>query len=108
MKSINVWNKRLASLLTAWSLVGCAHQYGPEASFGTSVRDSVRLQSVRINGVGHDRIEPGFDGAAAKAVMDRYVRSYEQPQQLGNILRLGVGGSGTGVGMSAGTPATAR
>lgn len=108
MRSTTFWSKRLASLLAAASLVGCAHQYAPEASFGRSVKDSVRLQSVRVNGVGHDRIEPGFDGAAAKAVMDRYVRSYEQPQQLSNPLRLGVGGQGTTTGISAGTSATAR
>ncbi|MBU3719435.1 MAG: hypothetical protein FGM22_01580 [Burkholderiaceae bacterium] len=108
MRSISYWSKRFVSLLAAGSLVGCAHQYAPEASFGSSVKDSVRMQSVRINGVGHDRIEPGFDGLAAKAVMDRYVRSYEQPQQLGNVLRLGVGGAGMGVGASAGTPVTAR
>lgn len=109
MRSTSYWSKGLASLLAAGSLLGCAHQYAPETSFGASVKDSVRLQSVRVDGVGHDRIEPGFDGAAAKAVMDRYVRSYEQPQQLGNVLRLGVGAPMTGTGMSAGAlPAASR
>lgn len=108
MTSRGYWGKCWVSLLAAGSLVGCAHQYAPEASFGASVKDSVRLQSVHVDGVGHDRIEPGFDGAAAKAVMDRYVRSYEQPQPLGNVLRLGVGTPVTGTGMAAGAPTVAR
>ncbi len=108
MTSITYWIKGGVSLLAVGSLVGCAHQYAPEASFGSSIKDSVRLQSVRVDGVGHDRIEPGFDGAAAKAVMDRYVRSYEQPQQLGNVFRLGVGTPVTGAGMASGTSTVTR
>lgn len=108
MRSTNYWSTSVAGLLVAGALCGCAHQYAPEASFGLSVRDSVRQQSVRTDGVGHDRIEPGFDGAAAKAVMDRYVQSYEQPQPLGNVLRLGVGTPVIGTGMTSGTPAPAR
>lgn len=108
MRSTNYWSTSIAGLLVAGVLSGCAHQYAPEASFGLSVRDSVRQQSVRVDGVGHDRIEPGFDGAAAKAVMDRYVHSYEQPQPLGNVLRLGVGTPVIGSGMTAGVPTVVR
>lgn len=108
MRSTNYWSTAIAGLLVAGVLSGCAHQYAPEASFGSSVKNSVRLQSVRVDGVGHDRIEPGFDGAAAKAVMDRYVHSYEQPQPLGNVFRLGVGTPMIGTGMATGAPAMVR
>ncbi|MBU3724084.1 MAG: hypothetical protein FGM18_01065 [Burkholderiaceae bacterium] len=108
MISVTYTTMRWAGLVAIGSLMGCAHQYAPEATFGLTVQQSIRQQSVRVNGVGHDRIEPGFDGAAAKAVMDRYVRSYEQPQPLGNVLRLGVGTPLTGTGMATATPSAAR
>ena len=33
MRSISYWSKRFVSVLAAGSLVGCAHQYAPEASW---------------------------------------------------------------------------
>ena len=72
-------------------LSGCAYDYAPEKDFGESVRQTIIAQTIAPNGVGHDRIEPGLDGAAAKSNIDRYIKSFEQPQSLGNVLRLGVG-----------------
>lgn len=72
-------------------LSGCAYDYAPEENFGESVRQGIVAQTINPKGVGHDRIEPGLEGSAAKANVDRYIKSFEQPQSLGSVLRLGVG-----------------
>ena len=88
-------NSGLKQLLICVSVLGlssCAYQYEPEPSFGITVREAITQQSIVPRGVGHDRIDIGFEGAAATAVMDRYIRSYEQPTALGDVFRIGVGG----------------
>ncbi len=43
----------------------------------------------------HPAARCSSEGAAAAAVMDRYIRSYEQPAALGDVFRIGVGGVST-------------
>ena len=91
-------NSGLKQLLICVSVLGlssCAYQYEPEPRFGITVREAITQQSIVPRGVGHDRIDVGFEGAAAVAVMDRYIRSYEQPTALGDVFRIGVGGVST-------------
>jgi type IV pilus biogenesis protein CpaD/CtpE len=86
-------------------LGGCAHQYEVEADFGSAVREAIARQTVNPAGVGHDGVTPGMDGASAKATVDRYIRSVEQPPALGDAYRIGVGDSTKGSGVVA-APAT--
>jgi hypothetical protein len=78
-------------------LTGCAYDYAAERSFGESVKVAVREQSIRPGGLGMNGLSTGLEGAPSKAVIDRYNRSYEFPQSLGNVLTIGVG---TGVAPS--------
>ena len=98
-------NSGLKQLLICVSVLGlssCAYQYEPEPRFGITVREAITQQSIVPRGVGHDRIDVGFEGAAAAAVMDRYIRSYEQPTALGDVFRIGVGGVSTDSPANAG------
>jgi hypothetical protein len=72
-------------------LTGCAYDYAAERSFGESVKLAVREQSIRPDGLGVNGVSTGLEGAPSKAVIDRYNRSYEFPQSLGNVLTIGVG-----------------
>ena len=87
--------QKLLMSVSVLGLSGCAYQYEPESRFGLTVREAITQQSIVPRGVGHDRIDVGFEGAAAAAVMDRYIRSYEQPAALGDVFRIGVGGVST-------------
>ncbi|NBW00422.1 MAG: hypothetical protein EBR85_01675 [Betaproteobacteria bacterium] len=91
----------VAVTLCVTVLAGCAHDYSIERSFGTSVSAAIKEQSIRPNGIGYDGVVIGLEGAPAKAVIDRYNRSYEFPQNLGNVLTIGVG---TGTTPATGTP----
>lgn len=81
----------MAAIVSVSSISGCAYDYAAERSFGESVSMAIREQTIRASGVGHDGVSPGLEGAPSKAVIDRYNRSYEQPQSLGNVMTLGVG-----------------
>jgi hypothetical protein len=76
------------------SLGGCAHQYEPEPDFGSAVREAIARQTLNPKGVGYDGVEPGMDGVSAKATVDRYIKSMEQPPSLGDVLKIGVDAGG--------------
>ncbi len=82
---------RMIVLIGLPLLTGCAYDYAAERSFGESVKVAVREQSIRPDGVGMNGVSPGLEGTPSKAVIDRYNRSYEFPQSLGNVLTIGVG-----------------
>jgi hypothetical protein len=76
-------------------LVGCAHDYTVEPTFGVSVSQAIQRQTITPGGVGVDGVSPGLDGDAAKATIDRYQKSYTSPERLGNVMTLGVGSGST-------------
>lgn len=80
-------------------LGGCAHQYEPEADFGSAVREAIARQTISPSGVGHDGVTPGMDGTSAKATIDRYVKSMEQPPSIGDVFRVGISDGSTGSGV---------
>jgi hypothetical protein len=86
-------------------LTGCAHDYAAEHSFGESVKIAVREQSIRPDGLGVNGVRTGLEGAPSKAVIDRYNRSYESPQSLGNVLTIGVGTGASPASSSSAIPA---
>ena len=91
--------KKLAVGLGTVALLssGCAHQYETNAEFGSSVRDAVARQTINPAGVDRDGVSPGMDGSSAKATVDRYVKSSEQPPTSGDVFKVGVGSSASGL-----------
>lgn len=83
----------LVALLSA----GCAHQYETKADFGSSVRDAIARQTINPAGVGSDGVSPGMDGSSAKATVDRYVKTSEQPPSTGDVFKVGVGSGASGL-----------
>ncbi len=81
---------RLALITLAVLVTGCAQQYEPTADFGSAVREAIVRQTLNAEGVGHERVTPGMDGPSAKATVDRYIKSMEQPPSLGDVLKIGV------------------
>lgn len=81
----------IAACAAIAGLSGCAYDYAAERSFGESVSVAIREQTIRPDGVGRNGLAVGLEGQASKAVIDRYYRSYEFPQSLGNVYTLGVG-----------------
>jgi hypothetical protein len=90
-----ITRKSALSFVGLLLLGGCAHQYEPEADFGSAVREAIARQTVNPNGVGYDGVEPGMDGVSAKATVDRYIKSMEQPPSLGDVLKIGVDAGGS-------------
>lgn len=82
----------VSAALVGLGLSGCAVDYAADRDFGQSVSAAIRQQTIHPEGVGRDGVTPGLDGHASKATIDRYQKSYEQPQNLGNVMTLGVGG----------------
>lgn len=91
--------KKMAVSLGALALIssGCAHQYEANADFGGSVRDAIARQTINPAGIGRDGVSPGMDGSSAKATVDRYVKSSEQPPSTGDVFKVGVGSGASGL-----------
>jgi hypothetical protein len=92
----------MVALICVPVFTGCAYDYAAERSFGESVKVAVREQSIRPDGLG---VSTGLEGAPSKAVIDRYNRSYEFPQSLGNVLTIGVGTGAAPASSSSALPA---
>ena len=76
---------------------GCAeNRYRQEAGFGDSVRAATARQIVDPDASRKAPKPDGMDGAAAKATMDRYQKSFETPPPPANVFTIGVGSGGTG------------
>jgi hypothetical protein len=80
-------------------MTGCAHQYGPDAQFGQSIREHLALQTKNPGGVGHNRLTSSFEGGAARSSVDAYLKSFDAPKPTQDALKLGIGvvreGNGT-------------
>jgi hypothetical protein len=95
----------MVALICVPVFTGCAYDYAAERSFGESVKVAVREQSIRPDGLGVNGVSTGLEGAPSKAVIDRYNRSYEFPQSLGNVLTIGVGTGAAPASSSSALPA---
>lgn len=87
----------LAQLGTAALILGgCAHpQYATDEAFGDSVRAAQAQQTLNQDASRNTAPMTGLDGAAAKATVDRYQKSYETPPAPVNVFTIGVGGTNT-------------
>ncbi|GAB3545520.1 hypothetical protein GCM10027343_22050 [Noviherbaspirillum agri] len=75
---------------------GCATHYAAEEGFGDTVRAAKAQQIVNPDASRNTAAPTGFDGAAAKATVDRYQKSFETTQPATNVFNIGVGTSGGG------------
>jgi len=86
-----------AALLASVALAGCATQTpNLDQHFGDAVNAAKAQQTINPDASQNTDPVAGVDGQAAKAAIDRYHKSYEQPPATTNIFNIGVGtGGGT-------------
>lgn len=91
---------RMAGLaLAALIAGGCAHpRYPTDAAFGDAVRTAQAQQTVNPDASRNPAGPKGIDGAAAKATVDRYQKTYETPPAPVNVFAIGVGADTTSGG----------
>jgi len=96
--------KLAAAALTATLILsGCAFTYAPDPGFGDSVRGAISKQVVHKAGAKADGVSPGFEGPVADSTIENYMKSFDQPAPLDNVLSIGIGSSGGSAGSSVGS-----
>lgn len=97
MTLIRIYIGRIGPGLATVLLAGCATGYETPPNFGSAVREAIAQQTINPTGSSVAGVNPGMDGPSAKAAIDRYIKSFEQPLSIGNVFRIGVGdGSSAG------------
>ncbi len=92
-----------AALVLAFLCTGCASERMPGSEgAGQTVRAALASQIVNPDAARTAPAVPSLHGAAAKASIDRMVRSFEAPAPAANLFTIGVG---TGAGGSTASPA---
>ena len=87
------WVLAALSLSTVLA-AGCAeNRYREEPGFGDSVRAATARQIINPDASRNAARPDELDGAAAKATMDRYQKSFENPPPPANVFTIGVSGS---------------
>ncbi|MFD1557854.1 hypothetical protein ACFSHT_19855 [Paraburkholderia silviterrae] len=61
-----------------------------EAHFGEALHHSMQVQIIDPDAAMHVASQPGVDGKAAAAAMDRYDKSFEQPPASASPYAIGV------------------
>ena len=92
-------------LVVTAACAGCASERIPaERLPGQAARSAFSLQVAHPDAAREQSTaSSGLDGTAAKASIDRYIRSFELPAPTSNLFTIGVG---TGAGGSTASPAT--
>jgi hypothetical protein len=90
-------------IVLAAACAGCASERMPvEQVPGQAARMAFSLQIAHPDAaLNASTSQDGLDGAAAKASIDRYIRSFELPAPTSNLFTIGVG---TGSGGSTASP----
>lgn len=71
---------------------GCAQtRYATDEAFGDAVRSAQAQQTLNPDASRNTAAPKGMHGAAAKATVDRYQKSYETPPPPVNVFTIGVG-----------------
>jgi hypothetical protein len=86
------------SLATCATLLatGCAQVPArTDIDFGKAVKAAMSAQTINPEGVHGSTPAPGMQGAAARATIDRYEKSFESPAPPANIFTIGVGNAST-------------
>ena len=77
--------------LAIWA-AGCATERIPgEQAIGSSARAAFALQVVNPHAAQNAPAPSGLHGAAAKASIDRFIRSFEVPAPPANLFTIGMG-----------------
>lgn len=68
-----------------------------DAAYGQSVRSLQAQQALDSDAStkNRNRVPEGMDGRAARETLDRYHRSFQQPQRQGNPFVIGIGSGET-------------
>ena len=90
---------RMLPVLAIAITTGCATSPAPnlDRHFGEAVNEAVARQTLNPGAARNSDPVAGLDGGAAKAVVNRYQKSYEVPPAPVNVFTIGVG-SGQGSG----------
>lgn len=88
--------KMIALGCVALSISGCMTRYTAEEGFGDTVRAANAQQIVNPDASRNTVAPNGLHGAAAKATVDRYQKSFEAAQPSTNVFNIGVGTSSGG------------
>lgn len=83
----------LILLIQGAVLAGCVPMSPrTDAQFGDAVKQGTYRQIIDAGSGSTFRAAPGLDGAAAKATIDRYHKSFVTPQAQPDALAIGIGG----------------
>ncbi len=102
---------RYHALLLAMVLacVGCeSSRFHTEQTDGRSVRAAFDQQVLHPQAALTLPTVQGLNGPAAKASIDRYIRSFEVPAPASNVFTIGVGTGAGGSTAAPAVPATSR
>lgn len=96
--------RKRAALLAALLCAGCASERMPGSEgAGQTVRAALASQIINPDAARTAPAVPSLHGAAAKASIDRFVRSFEAPAPAANRFTIGVGsGAGSTASPAAG------
>lgn len=87
----------LAAACAAWTLGGCADApTRTDQMFGDAVRAATASQIIDPDASRNMTPPAGMEGAAAKASVDRYQKSFEAPPPPVNVFTIGMGGASGG------------
>lgn len=90
--TIQHWGEAAGALLMGVLVCGCAAERIPGAhDAGHSVRSVFAAQVINPQAALAAPADTPMHGSAAKASIDRYVRSFEQPAPSTNLFTIGVG-----------------
>lgn len=81
-------------LIAAMSVLSACAPTTPhwDGTFGDTVRMAVAQQTLNPDASRNTDPVSGMDGSAAHAVMDRYQKSFAEPEPQPNVFTIGVGG----------------
>ena len=91
------WSLGLPALIVLIVCAGCSSPRMPgEAQHGSAVREAFASQVIDPQAGLVARPRQGLGGAAAKASVDRYFRSFEVPAATSNLFAIGMGSGAAG------------
>lgn len=85
---------KLAGLLVLALLTACSSTPRADARFGDAVRIAKAQQTMHPEASKNMDQVKGMDGRAAREAIDRYHKSFKEPQQHQSVFTIGIG-SGT-------------
>jgi type IV pilus biogenesis protein CpaD/CtpE len=85
-------NRFALAVLLATALLGCSSTPRFNRAFGTSVRANLSAQTLDPAAATNARPPMGIDGQTARAIHERYQRSFKEPAPSNNQGMIGANG----------------